>query len=485
MTENFLRILWILTLLLILANFSFKREIKPTVLLDESYSSRVIFGDLKNYEDLFSRNGFKVVKFGSDSISDIGGEIRKADCPCILISDGLNNSANDPISSSIGKPIYVLIPKPKNPPILITDVILRNPPKIGEFEDLKLSFTSELNDSVILYFNGKRYSKFAKSSVDFKLGPFSEIDTIFIKIKGDSIKFYTYSPKEGKTAFVLYKPLPFVRFLRGRFPDAELLKEEPKGNYNLLILVSPRKIDFNKPSLVFVDENTEGFKRRVGEFFLRGDLPPLREIYEPSFKPDKIYEKFENFPIIALKGRSLLVLSPDIWKVWLADDGYFKRFSEYLDENFKIFVEVFTEKPVYFLGDVAEIYISGYGADASSINGKRYPFEGFHIYRFPIKDTGEISLNFEFFKRGRKITSRSLKIYGLQYLAEKRRLGVDTNLLRNLANVSGGKILKDPYEALNLKFHKTMHISDFLPVFILAFLFMLFDWGIRRYRGKV
>jgi hypothetical protein len=485
MIENFFRALWILTLLFILANFSIKREIKPTVLLDKSYSSRAIFEDLKAYEDAFLRRGFRVVSFGSDSLSDIGGEIGKADCPCILISDGLNNSPNDPISASIGKPIYILLPKYKEPPVLISEVRLRNPPRIGEFEKIKISLTSELNDSMMLYFNRKKYSSFVKSSATFRLGPFSERDTISIKIRGDSIRFYTYSPKEGKTAFVIYKLSPFVRFLRGKFPDAEILKEEPKGNYNLLILISPRKIDFNKPSVVFVDENTEGFRKRVGEFFLRGDLPPLREIYEPSFKLDKIYERFENLPIIALKGRSLLVLSPDLWKVWLADGEYFKRFSEYLDENFKVFVEVFTEKAVYFLGDVAEVFISGYGFDAFSINGRKFPFEGFHTYRFAVKDTGEISLKFEFFRKGDKISTRTLKIYGLPYVSEKRKLGVDTSLLKNLAQVSGGGILKDTSEAFNLKFYKKIYISDFYPIFLLTFLFMLLDWGIRRYKGKV
>jgi hypothetical protein len=113
----------------ILSNFSIKREIKPTVLLDKSYSSRVIFEDLKAYEEAFLRRGFRVVSFGSDSLSDIGGEIGKADCPCILISDGLNNSPNDPISASIGKPIYILIPKYKEPPVLISEVRLKESSK--------------------------------------------------------------------------------------------------------------------------------------------------------------------------------------------------------------------------------------------------------------------------------------------------------------------------------------------------------------------
>ncbi len=485
MIENVFRALWILTILLILSNFSFKRQIKPTVLLDESYSSKVIFGNLENYKKSFLGKGYKVVSFGSDSLSDIGGEIKKAECPCILISDGMNNSPNDPISSSLGKPIYIIIPKAKDPPVLIKDVIMRNPPKIGEFEEIRVIFTHDLNDSVIVQFNGKKYSKFARSYAVFNLGPFSEMDTIFIKIKGDSLRLYTYSPKEGKVAFVLYKPLPFVRFLRGKFPDAEILKETPKEDYNILIIVSPRNIDFSKPSVIFVDENTEGFKRRVGEFFLRGDLPPLKEIYEPNFKLDKVYEKFENIPIIALKGRSLMVLSPDLWKVWLADTAYFRRFSDYLDENFKVFVDVFTEKPAYFFGEVAEIFISGYGFDNFSIDGKTLQFEGFHIYRFPVRDTGEISIKFEFFKRGNRVSNRTLKIYGLPYLTEKRRLGVDTNLLRNLAQVSGGKILKDTAEAFNQKFYKTIHISDFYFIFFLAFLFMSLDWGIRRYRGKL
>ncbi len=455
------------------------------VLLDESYSSKVVFGNLEDYKKSFLGKGFKVVSFGSDSLSDIGGEIKNAECPCILISDGMNNSPNDPISSSLGKPIYTIIPESKDPPVLIKDVTMRNPPKIGEFEEIRVTFTRDLNDSVIVRFNGRKYSKFARSYAVFNLGPFSETDTIFIKIRGDSLRFYTYSPKEGKVAFVLYKPLPFVRFLRGKFPDAEILKETPKEDYNMLIIVSPRNINFSKPSVIFVDENTEGFKRRVGEFFLRGDLPPLKEIYEPNFKLDKVYEKFENIPIIALKGRSLLVLSPDLWKVWLADAEYFNRFSDYLDENFKVFVDVFTEKPAYFFGEFAEIFISGYGFDNFSIDGKILQFEGFHIYRFPVRDTGEISIKFEFFKRGNKISNRTLKIYGLPYLTEKRRLGVDTNLLRNLAQVSGGKILKDTTEAFNQKFHKTIHISDFYFIFLLAFLFMSLDWGIRRYRGKL
>ncbi len=73
----------------------------------------------------------------------------------------------------------------------------------------------------------------------------------------------------------------------------------------------------------------------------------------------------------------------------------------------------------------------------------------------------------------------------MPYVSEKRKLGVDTILLKNLAQVSGGGILKDTSEAFNLKFYKKIYISDFYPIFLLTFLFMLLDWGIRRYRGKV
>ncbi|MEO0215244.1 MAG: hypothetical protein ABIL12_07050, partial [candidate division WOR-3 bacterium] len=69
MIEGFLRVLWIIFILLVFGGFGYDKRVNPTVLIDKSYSSRVVFGDnLDKYGSFFKEKGFKVITFGSDTI---------------------------------------------------------------------------------------------------------------------------------------------------------------------------------------------------------------------------------------------------------------------------------------------------------------------------------------------------------------------------------------------------------------------------------
>ncbi len=490
MIEGVLRVLWVAFVFLVFLGFGYDIRVKPTVLIDKSYSSRVVFGDnLKNYEDFFRDKGFKVITFGSDTISDIGGAIKGAECPCILISDGINNSQNDPVASSLNKGVFVIIPPSKELKPIISRVYMRTPPTVGGSENLRVEFSGCLKDTVYLRFKGNVYKRFACESAEFYLNDFSEKDSITIKTNNDSLKFFTFGVESGKTAFLVWEPLPFVRFLRGKFPDAEVILKRDKsieGDYNLRILISPPDFNPNLPSLVVVGDNTPGFRKLKGRFFIRGDVPPLSEIYIPSFKLDRVYEMVGDYPLIGLKGKSLLILSPDLWKVWLADNSFFSRFSNYIDENLKVLIDVWTDRPVYFYGEVAKVFISGYGVDRVSINGKSVDFDGLYTYGFEVKDTGKVDVNIGFYKGKELVFKRRVSFYTLGYPVEKRRLGVDTAVLKAISEVSGGKVLKDTSQIWDIKaFTKRKTVYDYPFLFLLFFLLMLAEWGIRRYRGKV
>lgn len=487
MIEWILRVLWVTFVFLVFMGFGCDIRIKPVVLMDKSYSSRAVFGDdLKKYESFFKDKGFKVIMFGSDTTSDIGGAIKKAECPCILISDGINNSQNDPIASSLNKKVFVMIPPSKELKPIISGVYMRTPPVIGLSGDLRVEFSGCLNDTVYLIFKGDVYKKFACESAEFSLNNFSERDSITIKTNSDSLKFFTFGVKEGKTAFLVWEPSPFVRFLRGKYPEADVILKKDKvleGDYNLKVLISPPDFNPNIHSIVVVGDNTPGFRKLEGSFFIRGDLPPLSVIYVPSFRLDKVYETVRGYPLIGLKGKSLLILSPDLWKVWLADNSFFSRFSNYIDENLKVLVDVWMDKPVYFYGEVARVFISGYGVDAVSINGKRIDFNGLYTYAFYTKDTGKIDVNMGFYKGKNLVFNRGISFYVVGYPVEKRRLGVDTVVLKTIAEVSGGKVLKDTSEIM--AFVKRKEIYDYPILFLLFFLLMLMEWGIRRYKGNI
>ncbi|MEO0139666.1 MAG: hypothetical protein ABIL16_07620 [candidate division WOR-3 bacterium] len=490
MIEGFLRVLWIIFILLVFGGFGYDKRVNPTVLIDKSYSSRVVFGDnLDKYGSFFKEKGFKVITFGSDTISDIGGAIKGAECPCILISDGINNSQNDPVASSLNKGVFVIIPPSKELKPFISGVYMRTPPTVGGSENLRVEFSGCLNDTVYLRFKGSVYKRFACESAEFSLSDFSEKDSITIKTDNDSLRFFTFGIKSGKTAFLVWKPLPFVRFLRGKFPDAEVILKRDnsiEGDYNLMILVSPPDFNPNLPSIVVVGDNTRGFRKVKGRFFIRGDVPPLSEIYVPSFKLDRVYEMVGDYPLIGFKGKSLLILSPDLWKVWLADRSFFSRFSNYIDENLKVLVDVWADRPVYFYGEVAKVFISGYGIDKLSINGKSVGFDGLYTYSFEIKDTGRVDVDIGFYKGKEMMFKRRVSFYALGYPVEKRRLGVDTALLKTIAEVSGGKVLWDTSQIGDIKvFTKRRSIYDYPFLFLLFSLLMLAEWGIRRYKGKV
>ncbi len=491
MMEILLRILWVALMILVMINFSIKVDVKPVILIDESYSSKVVFGErLEEVERFFKDKGYRIVKFGSDTLTDIGGTIKENECPCVLVSDGLNNSSTDPLAVSFDKKVYPLLLQWDTIKTIIKDVYMKNPPPVGGNGEMRIKLSGCLNDTAYLMFKGKTYSKYSCEEVSFVLKNFSEKDEVKIYTKDDTLKFFIYGVKTGKPIFFVWKPSPIVRFLRGKFVDANvILKKDDKMDYEspFVVMVSPPKFEERRPSIVIVGDNTKGFTKIVGDFFVRGNTPPLRTVFKPNFKLDEIYESVGGYPLIARKGNALLILSPDIWKIWLADHTKYEDFINYIDENIKFVVDVYTEKPVFLKGENVRVIITGSGVDAISINeGKKIPFNGFYTYQTLAGDTGKNTIKVRFFKGKTEIFKRSVSYYVLNIPVEKRYLGVDTNVLKNIAGISGGMLLRDKREALNITERiERFNLARFYPFILMIVVLALLEWGIRRYKGKV
>ena len=490
-----LRFLWVLLALLLLAHVGFRLPGRPTVLIDRSFSARLVFGKelLDTLAERFRREGFAVSYFGSDTLTDIYGALKGAKPPVLLVSDGMHNAEGDPLSAAYDREVNVLLLTPRSIPAKITDVRMRNPAPIGKETPLTVEFSAPLNDTVVLLYGDRRQVSYATDRATFRVRVDSKEKEARILTRSDTLSFRVFGREAGGIGILVWTPTPVVRFLRWFLTDAalRLMRDtaEVKGRYAFTVFVDPPfdTLSVRSPSL-YVLGPRGGFKVARGAFYVRGDVPPIREIYLPDVKWDRVYERVGNFPLIASKGNALFVLSPDIWKVWLADPSSYDRFLDYLRGFVVRDYEVFADKPIYAVGEMLRINVYPPFPMAVSVNGgKPVRISSLYTYTERLK-AGDTLFTLDIFRRGVRVASETVRINLRDVPAEKVYVGVDTALLKSLASVSGGEVFRDAEEAVRVmreKGGREFKLSSLLPLFVLVVLLAWVEWFVRRARGMV
>ncbi len=490
-----LRFLWVLLAILLLSNVSFKLPGKITVLVDRSYSSRLVFGKktLKSVVQRFRKEGFGVSYFGSDTLTDIYGALKGSRPPILLVSDGMHNAEGDPLSAAYDREVNVLLLPPKSLPAKITNVRMRNPAPIGKELPLTVEFSAPVNDTVVLLYGDRREVTYATDRATFRVRVDKREEEARILTSSDTLTFRIFGREAGGVGILVWTPSPVVRFLRWFLTDATLRlvrdTTEVRGRYAFTVFVDPPfdTLSVRSPSL-YVLGPRGGFKVARGTFYVKGGVPPIREIYLPDVKWDRVYERVGNFPVVASKGNALFVLSPDIWKVWLADPSSYDRFLDYLREFVVRDYEVFADKPVYATGEMLRINVYPPFPMAVSVNvGKAIRISSLYTYTKRLK-VGDTLFTVDIFRRGVKVASETVRITLRDVPAEKVYVGVDTTLLKSLASVSGGEVFRSTEEAIagmREKGGRRFSLSTVLPLFLLAVLLAWAEWFVRRAKGMV
>ncbi len=481
--------------ILLLANVSFRFPGRPTVLIDRSYSSRMVFGEkrLESISRRFRKEGFRVSYFGSDTLTDIYGALKGANPPILLVSDGMHNAGGDPLSAAYDREVSVLLPPKGSVPAKITHVRMRNPAPVGKESDLIVEFSAPLNDTVALIYGDKRQIAYATDRARFRVKVTGREERARILTRSDTLQFRIFGKEAGGVGILVWTPTPIVRFLRWFLTDAtvRLVRDtvKVKVRYPFTVFVDPPfDIFYTRTPSLYVLGPRSGLKVARGTFYVKGDVPPIREIYLPDVKWDRVYERVGNFPLIASKGNALFVLSPDIWKVWLADPTSYDRFLDYLREFVVRDYEVFSDKPVYAVGEMLRINVYPPFPMAVSVNGgKAVNISSFYTYTHRLK-AGDTVFTVDIFRRGVKVASETIKINLRSVPAERIYVGTDTTLLKSLASVSGGEVFRGTEAAvmgMREKGGRRFSLSSILPLFVVVVLLAWAEWVIRRTRGMV
>jgi len=490
-----LRVVWVLLAILLLGDVGFTLRGRPTALVDISYSARVLFGEstLDSVSRLLGERGFTVRKFGSDTLSDIYSALKEAPSPSLLVSDGMHNAPGDPLAVAAERDVSVLLLPAAKVPARITHVLMRNPAIRGEMTTLRVRFSAPPMDTVRLTLDGREMKVFARDEAIFSFKVSRAVSEATITTAHDTVSFKVFAREPRGVGILAWLPLPVVRFVRWHLTDASfrLVREgeNPEGKYSFVVMVDPPPslLNVDRPALYFVGERS-GFKAYRGKFFLRGNLPAIEEIYVPDMEMDRIYEKVGNVPIIASKGNALFVLTPDIWKVWLASNEDYRRFLDYLDDFVVRDYEIYTDKPLYARGERMRLHIyPPFPMEVSINGGKPITITSFYTYERRITPADTLFI-VDIFRRGKRIASESVRVSVRSLPMEKVYLGYDTTFLKNLAAVSGGYVFRDVEEAaevLRRRGGRRISLASLWPLFILFLLAAWTEWFIRRIRGML
>ena len=490
-----LRFFWVLLALLLLLNLEFMLPAKPVALFDVSRSVRWVFPqeDLRNLEEELKRVGFDVRRFGTDTSTDLYSALKDAHTPLLLISDGFHNAPSDPLSVAYEKEVYVLIYPPlmdvMDVPKRVKAVRLKTPATEGEVVGMRVELTSAERDTVSLVYGGDTLREVAGMTAEFEFRA-REGDALLLS-SGDTVGFKIFTRKPKGIGVLAWTPLPVVRFIRWHVPDAVFIfvrDSIPETDFSFAVYVDPPRevINPSKPAL-YVLGGRSGFKRVAGRFYLRGDVPPIREVFLPPYRFDEVYERVGDMPLVASKGNALFVLSPDIWKVWLADPLSYERFLGYLSGFLIRDYEIYLERPVYNLMDRIRLHVfPTFPMEISVDGGKPVRITSLYTYE-RIAHRGDSVITVGVFKRGALIARESLRFSLREVYAEDVYLGVDTHLLKTLARLSGGGVFRSPQEAYEVlsRRGRLFSLSSLWPLFLMAVLLAWTEWFIRRSRGMV
>jgi len=468
---------------------------KPTALIDRSYSSRQVFGEdlLKRVENELKKAGFRVKRFGSDTLSDLYSAVAKASPPMLLISDGMHNGEGDPLSAAYEKEVNVLLLKPRKIPVKVTHVRMRTPATVGKTAEITVELSHPLNDTLTFLYGKEEKRVYATDRATFRVKVRGKDTPAKVILPSDTLSFRVFARHPRGIGILVWTPVPIVRFIRWFLTDAtlKLMRDTASttGKYSFTVFVDPPAgtLSVSRPSL-YVLGPRGGFRAIRGAFYLKGDVPPIREIYTLDVKYDEVYERVGRYPLIASKGNALFVLSPDIWKVWLADPASYDRFLDYLRKFVVRDVEIYTDKPVYAPGETFAIKVYPPFPMAVSINrGKAVRISSLYTYTKRIK-RGDTLFTVDVFRKGVRILSETLRINLREAPAEKVYVGLDTTLLKNMATISGGKVFRDLRTAIDemkRRGERRLTLSSLLPLFLLVVLIAWTEWFLRRARGMV
>ena len=490
-----LRLLWVLLAILLLWNVGIRIPGKPVALIDVSYSSRLVFGEsvLKGVESELRKTGFRIKRFGSDTMSDIQSALAGASPPILLVSDGMHNGEGDPLSVAYDKEVNVLLLRPRKLPVKVTHVRMKTPATVDKTAEITVELSSPLNDTLTFVYGKDKRRVYATDRATFKVKVKRKDTPARIVLPSDTLSFRVFARQPRGVGILVWTPLPVVRFVRWFLTDAtlKLMRDtaRPTGRYSFTVFVDPPAgtLSVGRPSL-YVPGPRGGFRAIRGAFYLKGDVPPIREIYTLDVKYDEVYERVGRYPLIASRGNALFVLSPDIWKVWLADPSSYERFINYLRKFVVRDVEVYTEKPVYAPGETFELRVYPPFPMAVSVNrGKAVRISSLYTYTKRLK-AGDTLFVVDVFRKGVRILSETLRINLRDVPAEKVYVGLDTTLLKNMASVSGGKVFRDLQTAIDVlkkRNERRLTLSSLLPLFLLVVLIAWTEWFLRRARGMV
>ncbi|NPB03326.1 MAG: hypothetical protein GXO39_02790 [Thermotogae bacterium] len=490
-----LRLLWVVLAVSLLSNVGFRIPTKTQVLLDFSYSARTLFttDTLLALEEKFKKAGFEVKRFGSDTLTDLYTALKGASSPVLLVSDGAHNSSGDPVSLAYDREINILVPKTHSPPPMITHVWMKNPAVLGEKARITVQLSNSEGDTISLRYEGKTYRKWAKDSANFSVPVRRSGLRVEITSSRDTVTFKLYARRPKGLGVVAWSLTPTIRFVRWQIPQAHflLMREDTVNlkNFSFIVAVDPPHdlIDPNRPSLYVIGRRS-AFREMKSKFYLSGKAPPLDILYELPFKPDHVYEKTGRFPLIASKGNALFILSPNIWKVWLADPDAYDRFVRYLQEFLMEDYDIYTEKPLYAPGELLRLFVfPPFPMEVSLNGGKPFRITGMYVLHRRVKK-GDTLFIVRTFKKSKPLGSDSIRITLRSTPAEKVYLKVDTTLLGELATISNGIIFNDADSAIagmRRRSGRNFHLSSLQLLFVLVVLMAWIEWFMRRTRGLI